>query len=270
MKSILPLLLLLSLFACEPAETTTDTGTASEEPTAADREYYQLKVYTFADEEQVAATDTYLQNALLPGLERQGIGPIGVFKQLPSETDSSLKTYVLIPFSSIQDFLSYENKLNEDEAYLSAGSAYINATHDQAPYQRIESTLMRAFTDMPEMAATALDGPREERIYELRSYESSTEKLYWNKVDMFNAGGEIKLFDRLDFNAVFYAEVISGSKMPNLMYMTTFPDMPTRDTLWKEFFASLEWEGLKAMDKYKNNVSHADIIFLRPTGYSGY
>ena len=87
---------------------------------------------------------------------------------------------------------------------------------------------------------------------------------------MFNAGGEIKLFDRLGFNAVFYAEVISGSKMPNLMYMTTFSDMSSRDTLWKAFFAAPEWEALKAMPKYENNVSHADIIFLFPTEYSDY
>jgi hypothetical protein len=35
-------------------------------------------------------------------------------------------------------------------------------------------------------------------------------------------GGEVPLFVRLGFNAVFYGEVIVGSHMPNLMYMTTF------------------------------------------------
>ena len=134
----------------------------------------------------------------------------------------------------------------------------------------MESTLMKAFVDMPKMQASQLDGPRAERIYEMRSYESPTERYYWNKVDMFNAGGEIKLFDRLGFNAVFYAEVISGAKMPNLLYMTTFPDQPTRDTLWKAFFEAPEWKELVGMSKYKNNVSHADIFFLYPTEYSDY
>ena len=46
---------------------------------------------------------------------------------------------------------------------------------------------------------------------------------------LLTPGGEIILFDRLDFNAVFYGEVISGSKMPNLMYMTTFDNQESRD-----------------------------------------
>ena len=87
---------------------------------------------------------------------------------------------------------------------------------------------------------------------------------------MFNAGGEVKLFKRLNFNAVFYADVISGPQMPNLIYMTTFPNQTVRDSLWKEFSDSPEWTELKEMDKYKNSVSHADIMFLYPTDYSDY
>ncbi|MFK7920761.1 MAG: NIPSNAP family protein, partial [Bacteroidia bacterium] len=115
-----------------------------------------------------------------------------------------------------------------------------------------------------------VEGTRAERVYELRSYESATEDLYRRKVDMFNAGGEVTLFDDLGFNAVFYAEVLSGDKMPNLMYMTTFSDMESRDAHWKAFVASPVWEKLKAMDKYQNTVSHADIMLLFPTEYSDY
>jgi hypothetical protein len=104
----------------------------------------------------------------------------------------------------------------------------------------------------------------------LRSYESATEAYYKNKVEMFNAGGEIKLFDRLAFNAVFYGEVISGAKMPNLMYLTTFDNQESRDQHWKSFGESPEWKELIAMEKYKNNMSHIDITFLYPTAYSDY
>jgi hypothetical protein len=41
------------------------------------------------------------------------------------------------------------------------------------------------------------------RVYELRSYESEKEVIHANKVNIFNAGGE-SLFNRLEFNAVFY------------------------------------------------------------------
>ena len=53
------------------------------------------------------------------------------------------------------------------------------------------------------------------------------------KIQMFNQGGEIALFSKLKFNAVFYGEVLAGIEKPNLMYMTTFQDLKTHDELWK-------------------------------------
>lgn len=255
------------LFSCN--DTTPEEMNEAAAPQGS-RQFYQLKTYTFASDEQVALTDAYLKDAFVPAMKRLGYGPIGVFKSYLTDTDTVRKTRVLIPLQSLDEVLVYEAALAEDDAYKAVGEAYINAPHDQPPYRRIESTLLRAFVDMPTMYTPSFEGARSERVYELRSYESATEADYWNKVDMFNAGGEIKLFDRLGFNAVFYGEVVSGSRMPNLMYMTTFPDRPTRDTLWEAFFSSPEWTELKAMEKYKNNVSKADIIFLYPATYSDY
>jgi hypothetical protein len=87
---------------------------------------------------------------------------------------------------------------------------------------------------------------------------------------MFNAGGEIKLFEHLQFNAVFYARVISGPRMPNLMYMTSFSDEASRKAHWDAFSKSPEWAELKAVPRYLNTVSHIDISFLYPTDYSDY
>lgn len=234
------------------------------------REIYQLKTYHYKSTTQERTIDDYLETTYLPALKRQEINTIGVFKPRSNSEDSIKKTLVLIPFSSIDQFLTIESKLSADSEYQESNSNYVNASHTDPPYERINSVLMEAFVDMPQLAASPLTVSRSDRVYELRSYESATENYYHKKVDMFNAGGEIKLFDRLNFNAVFYAEVISGNKMPNLMYMTTFPNMEIRDSLWKEFFDSPEWTTLKAMDKYRNTVSHADIDFLFPTEYSDY
>ncbi|MEL6589429.1 MAG: NIPSNAP family protein [Bacteroidota bacterium] len=258
-------LLLLPFFACE-----TPSGGSAEAPADSPRDFYQLKVYQFDSEAQQSHTDEYLASAYLPALKRLKINSVGVFKNLLSEEDSVRKTYVLIPFSSMEQFAELEDKLFADQAHLDAGKAYLEAAHDEPPYQRIESMVLRAFADMPVMSPSPVEGPRAERIYELRSYEAATEELYRRKVDMFNAGGEIKLFERLGFNAVFYAEVLSGPKTPNLMYMTTFDNRETRDGKWKEFVADPEWETLKAVEKYQNTVSHADIMLLYPTDYSDY
>ena len=121
---------------------------------------------------------------------------------------------------------------------------------------------------MPDFAIPKLTGSVAEKIYEFRSYESSTEKLYRSKVDMFNAGGEVALFERLQFNAVFYGAVLSGAQMPNLVYMTSFNNQAERDAKWKVFSADPEWKSLSAMPKYLNTVSHADIILMHATPYS--
>jgi hypothetical protein len=199
-----------------------------------------------------------------------GISDIGVFKLRPGYTIAANKTYVLIPFSGLNQFRELEEILSEDSAYLEAGKAYLEAGHEQPPYQRISSVLMRAFKNMPKMDMPEIEGDRGERVYELRSYEGPTEAYYNRKVDMFNEGGEITLFDSLGFNAVFYGEVLSGDAMPNLMYMITFKNMETRDSLWKEFFSSQKWEEIKDLPQYRNTVSRADIILLYPTDYSDY
>ncbi|MBG6188945.1 NIPSNAP family protein [Flavobacterium sp. CAN_S2] len=234
------------------------------------REFYQIKTYILKTEQQEQTTDAYLKEAYLPALKKLGIKNIGVFKPKPIATDSLKKIIVIIPFSSLDQFLKLDEKLAKDKTYLTAGAYYLKATYKQSPYMRMESVLLKAFSDHPFLTKPALNSTRSSRVYELRSYESATEAIYQNKVDMFNAGGEIKLFERLGFNAVFYGEVISGAKMPNLMYMTTFADQQSRDAHWKSFVDSPEWKGLIAMEKYKNNISHIDITFLYPTDYSDY
>ncbi|MCB0845199.1 MAG: NIPSNAP family protein [Bacteroidetes bacterium] len=258
---------LISLFACGDPN---GANSPQVEDNSDNRQFYQLKTYEFSSDQQLATTETYLKDAYLPTLKRQGINQVGVFRFREGDTDSLKKLMVLIPFSSINDFLKLETSVMSDQAHQTAGAAYLDAPHDNKPYERISSVIMKAFVDHPQMATPNLEGGRADRVYELRSYESATEKYYMKKVDMFNAGGEVKLFDRLNFNAVFYGEVLSGDKMPNLMYMTTFPNRTVRDSLWKEFFASPEWTVLKGMEKYKNTVSHADIYFLYPTEYSDY
>ena len=79
----------------------------------------------------------------------------------------------------------------------------------------------------------------------MRSYESATEAKAVKKIEMFNQGGEIDLFKSLNFNAVFYGEVLVGSHKPNLMYMTTFADMESHDEHWKAFTTHPDWLKLK-------------------------
>ncbi|TRX03164.1 NIPSNAP family protein [Flavobacterium gawalongense] len=263
------LFLILIIFTITSFKTT-PANAMETKPVTKSREFYQLKTYILKTKQQEQITDKYLKEAYLPGLKKLGIKNIGVFKPKPNATDTLKKIMVLIPFLSMEQFLGLDEKLAKDKTYLATGAEYLDATYKQPPYMRIESVLLKAFSDHPILTKPALNSARANRVYELRSYESATEAIYKNKVDMFNGGGEIKLFDKLGFNAVFYSEVISGAKMPNLMYMTTFADQASRDAHWKSFGEAPEWKEMSGMEKYKNNVSHIDITFMYPTDYSDY
>jgi hypothetical protein len=234
------------------------------------REFYEFRIYHYTSHDQGMQINTYLEKALLPALHRQGVKNIGVFTALANDTAAIKDIYVLTPYPSLEAKLKTDNQLLSDKDYLAAGKDYADASYDKAPYTRFETILMQAFRLAPVMQKPAISGDRNKRVYELRSYESSTEKIYRNKVEMFNEGGEVVLFKRLGFNAIFYADVISGSRMPNLMYMTSFEDKASRDAHWKTFVDDPEWKRLSGLPQYQKNVSKADIIFLRPTNYSDY
>ena len=234
------------------------------------REFYQLTIYHFSTELQEKILDNYFQNAFLPALHRLEIKKIGVFKAQANDTVPDKLMYVFIPFKTPETFLQLSSKLKEDAVYISAGAQYLNAAYDRPPYLRMETILLRAFPLAPKLQLPALKAPKEERVYELRSYESPTEKKFQNKVEMFNQGNEIELFKRLNFNAIFYGEVIAGGKMPNLMYMTSFENKADRDEHWKTFGNDPYWKKLSAMPGYQNNVSHIDITFLSPAEYSDF
>lgn len=232
--------------------------------------FYEIRVYRLADAADEARMDAYLEKALVPALHRNGIKNVGVFKPIKADTIYNKRIYVLIPYKSLNDFEKTTASLQKDAQYLSDGSDYSNATHTDPPYTRIETTLLKAFKFMPEPALPNLKGPKQDRIFELRSYEGATDKLYQSKVHMFNEGGEIKLFAKLNFNAVFYGEVLSGGSMPNLMYMTSFENKADRDAHWKSFGEAPEWKAMVVLPQYQNTVSKNTQFLLNPTSYSDF
>jgi hypothetical protein len=238
---------------------------------AKSRDYYQIQVYRISGKVQEEKVDKFLKGAYLPALHKAGIKKAGVFKPIESDTAFAGKfIYVWIPFTSLDHFAKTMDALDNDAIYQKDGIDFLGAPFDQPPYTRKESILMKAFTEQPSYAIPSFPTPPSQRIYELRSYEGGTENLYKKKVEMFNQGGEVALFKSLDFNALFYAEVISGSTMPNLMYMTTFADMTTHDARWNDFRNSPVWKKLSALPEYKNTVSKSVKVLLHPTDYSDF
>lgn len=232
------------------------------------RDYYQIKVYTIKNKTQESLIDNYLKDAYIPAMHRAGFKTVGVFKPIDSDPTVGTQIVVIVPLKKISDIEKIEKKLDADKTYQTEGKAYIDAPYNNPPYDRIETILLKAFAGFPEFKIPAFETPKNEQIFELRSYQGATEKIWKKKVEMFNTGGEIAIFEKLNANPVFFGEVLAGSEMPNLMYMTSYKNSEANQELWNAFGADADWKVLSAKKEYDNTVSKIDKWLLHPTDYS--
>lgn len=232
--------------------------------------FFELKVYEFKTIEQEKVLDQFLAKAYLPFLHKSGIQHVGVFGLHNNDTVLNKKLFVLIPHVSLASIPVLQKSFLTDKAVLENGKDYIDAQSSNPAYNRITTYVLEGFRFAPFLMLPKLKSNHNDRIYELRSYESASEKKYWKKVEMFNEGGEIDIFARLNFNAIFYAEVISGPTMPNLMYMTSFENMDDRNEHWKAFSNDAKWKELLSMKEYDQTVSKNVTLFLKAKPYSDY
>jgi NIPSNAP len=235
----------------------------------AQNDTYEIKWYTVKSAAQEASTDLYLKDVWLPAMHRMGFKNIGIFKPISNDTASLKQIVVLVPYNSLEVWYKTKSSINGDPRYLQNAKPFLDADTGTIPFVRVSSTLLQAFEYHPKINQTILK-TNPDAIYELRSYESPSEELHRIKVTMFNEGGEIALFNRLDFQAIFYGDVLSGNKMPNLEYMIVFKDSAARAAHWKAFGDSPEWKKISTDPEYRNNVSvsHIDSWLMRRTSYS--
>ena len=150
------------------------------------RDFYQIKVYTFKDAAQQTTVEKYLKDAYLPALHKAGIKKVGVFKPIEADTANfGKKLFVLIPFENLGDFDEIEKAVTEDAKFEKAGADYINAPFDNPPYVRIESILLKAFKSQPDYFVPKFSTPKSKQIFNLRSYQSATEKIHKKKWKLF-------------------------------------------------------------------------------------
>jgi len=239
-------------------------GMSTEKSTKESTEFYELRVYSLKTEGQQRLIEDYFKNAFIPALNRAGSKNVGVFTELQPALQT--KVYAFIPYASLEHFLTVEEKLAADAVYQQAGAAYLSAPATAPAYDRIESSLLKAFAHMPKMQAPA----QKPRIFELRRYEHASENAGKKKLEMFNDAGEIDIFNRLGFNPVFFGETLIGGMRPNLIYMITFDDMEAHDSHWKSFGADPEWKKISAIPDYADAklVSRITSTMLSPAEFS--
>jgi hypothetical protein len=231
------------------------------------REYYELRRYSLQRGAQPKLADAFLQEALIPALNRLAIAPVGVFSADIGPESPSL--YVLMPSPSVETLVTAAFRLEQDAEYLKAGAAFLNTAAKEPAYARVESSLMVAFEGWPKLTLPPATAEHRARVFELRTYESSTDQDHKRKVEMFNSG-EFDVFQRAGFWQVFYGDTLVGSRLPNLTYMLGFPDLAERTKMWKAFGADPGWKKLSSASRYnfEEIVSNITNVILSPTSYS--
>ena len=238
---------------------------AMAKPQAPARQFIELRRYHLLPGAKQKAYTSFVGDAMIPALNRAGISHVGAFEVVYGENAPTLMLVLAHP--TLDSVATLRDRLAADAAYASAGAAILGAPMSDPAFVRLESTLLRAFEAMPALEAPSGAAAVPSRIFELRTYESHSNRAALNKLKMFNAG-EIPIFRRAGLTPVFFGETVIGAKMPSLTYMLTFPDMRTRDAAWSVFGKDPDWKKLSTDPQYQDNVSAISDIILRPASFS--
>jgi hypothetical protein len=197
--------------------------------------------------------------------QRAGAGPTAVFSSTIASDGPFL--LVLASYPGLSAMEQVQAKLASDADYQKALDAY-NA-QPGLNYERMETSLLRAFDGYPNVMPPPNDGKRAARLFELRQYESNNTSTLKRKIKMFN-DGEIGAFQRAGGQPVFFAETFVGARQPNLTYMLSYDDLAGRDKVWKAFGADPEWQKLRTTPGLSDTeiVSNITNYLVSPLPFS--
>ena len=235
--------------------------------TSKPRQYYELRKYKLESGHQSEVTGHYVATALIPALNRLGIAPVGAFNlDLGPETPT---LYLLLPSNNLDTLVNAELRLRQDEQFLAAADAFWNAPESSPAFVRVESTLLIAFEGWPQLTVPPQTAQKGKRIFQMRTYESSSNRDHLSKIAMMHHG-EFEIFRKTGFSQVFFGDALIGSRLPQLTYMVSFPDLKQLEESWVAFRNDPDWKKLTAMQEFSFEpiVSNVSNLVLNPAPYS--
>lgn len=231
------------------------------------RDFYQIRRFHLQSGEQTTLTEKYISEALVPALNRRSMRPVGAFRlDFGPETPCF---YVLIPHAQPGILATLDHELESDDEYRKAAEVFFNAPASSPAYLRVDSSLLWAFHGWPRLTPPVSAASHGKRIFQLRIYESPSDRDHIRKVEMFHSG-EFDIFKACGLDPVFFAETVVGPRMPNLTYMLTFPDLATMEANWNKFRVNPEWKKLSADQRFAFEpiVSNITNLVLNPLSCS--
>ena len=246
---------------------------------AGDREVYELRTYELRNDLDVARSQEFFAQHLVPALRRAGAGAIGAFTP-----DSGLPLpamVLLVAYPSLAAVDVAAQRLAADTTFRAAMDAWERgptagggasggpARPVGLPYVRYEVALYRAFAGHPSLEVPPTGAGRAPRLFELRTYEAPSDEGLRAKVAMFEQA-EIGIFRASGFAPVMFGTAMAGQRLPHLTYMIAFDDMAARDAAWGRFGSNPEWQRIRVRPGWTDpeTVSVIRSAFLRPAPFS--
>jgi hypothetical protein len=231
------------------------------------REYYLIRKYELRSGPQGKLTDTYVEQALIPALNKMGITPVGAFRLTYGPETPAL--YLLLPSTNVATLVTIDLGLQQDAAFMKAAEPFWSAPATAPAFVREESSLHVAFAGWPKLVVPPSKATKAKRIFQLRTYESPSHADHVRKVEMFH-NGEFEIFRKAGCQQVFYGDTLIGPRTPALTYMLTFSDLNELTDGWEKFGSAPEWKKLSASPRYNSEsiVSNVSNLVLTPTAYS--
>jgi hypothetical protein len=222
------------------------------------KDIYEWRIYTLNDN-GTEILDRFFKETLIPAYNRQGV-TVGAFKPY-NETDSI--RYLLLVYPNITKYLEVKHAIWNDSIFKEASQSFYEQTASNPVYSEFETLLCEAFDKIPKM----LKPDKDRTLFELRHYKSPNEEANQRKIKMFNVD-EIAIFDKVGINSVCYGEVLSGIRMPSIIYLTWYKDEPTRNAVWGEFVKHPDWLRIRDMKEYAYTATDNKNRLLSPLSYS--
>src|SRR5258705_6460581 len=113
------------------------SGKGAGQTASAAAEYYDLRRYQLTNGPGTKLTDQYFAGALIPALNRLGIGPVGAFSIYFGPDTPAY--YLLLPSTKLETLVTADLELAKDTGFMKAAASFWDAPGVAPPYIRIES-----------------------------------------------------------------------------------------------------------------------------------
>ena len=222
------------------------------------KQIYEWRIYTLTGDG--TGLDDFFKETLIPAYNRCNIsvGAFSLYKQEDLE-----QRYLLFVYPDLNTYNKVRQTVWSDKNFLDAARPFFETTAPNPVYSEYETYLCEAFDKMPEMRIP----DKSRSLFEFRCYHSPNEDANLRKIKMFN-NEEIDLFDKVGINSVCYGEILTGTHMPALIYLTWSKDEATRNRAWDTFSNHPDWARMKDDPQYKNTATNNIIKLLSPMPYS--